>query len=495
MHFISLSVTKVVKGIIGIVLFSLFVGAVFQYTFVSAGVGESVSGFAWGGTASADGAYRGIGWISMNSLTDGSAVDYGVNIPSSNGDITGYAWSEHYGWISFNGSDLSGCSPALYSAERVGDSIKGGARIISIRDAGGNAGGYDGCISLNGAGYGLSVTGSISPYTLSGYAWSSNLGWIDFSGVEVQFSPAADLSIVPCDIPLGSNSCNASFTWNITDSPSPNLYNQNTSNQYSTNPSGTNVLFPVDYGNNVIEARDGSITISSESITVNCSGIGVYDSSGVCIDPRPNLSQPSVTYSLSSSFDSTTGNYSSVTAIFQTSNTGGSDAPNSQYRVEFDNSTQGYSDTKNSALGTLARGASVNRSEIFTNVPFGPTEILVVLDTNDDVTEIDETDNTRLLEIVIPPPDPGIVISSNRTQVRFQDTVLLSWTKSTDYSLDCTLKGPAGVNVDPVNFPDSVTTGPITGKSEYILSCTEPITGTVFTDSVVVETIGRIEEI
>ena len=156
---------------------------------VSAGINENAAGFAWGGGAATNGAgYDGIGWVSFNNLSDGSAVGYGVNIPMTNGALSGYAWSEHYGWLSFNGADLAGCTPALSAATRTGNAITGGARILSIRDAGVNSGGWSGCVSLagnaqDGSPYGVSVSPGNPSSSLSGYAWSDELGWISLSGV------------------------------------------------------------------------------------------------------------------------------------------------------------------------------------------------------------------------------------------------------------------------------------------------------------------------
>lgn len=150
-----------------------------------AGASQNASGFAWGGGATTNGAgYDGTGWFSFNNLSDGSATDYGVNIPTTgNGNLSGYAWSENYGWLSFNNADLTGCVPALSQAKRTGNAITGGARILGIKDAvsAGNAGGFDGCISLSGASpaYGVSISGA----SLAGYGWSSDLGWISFTGV------------------------------------------------------------------------------------------------------------------------------------------------------------------------------------------------------------------------------------------------------------------------------------------------------------------------
>ena len=179
-------------------LLIVFIAFIFKYNFASAGAGESVRGFAWGGTESLGG-YQGFGWISLNNITDGASVNYVVNVPASDGNLSGYAWSEHYGWISFNGADLAGCAPALTQAKVTGSTVTGGARVIATRDAAGNSGGFDGCISLSGSNYGVTAVNSGSGYKLlQGYVWSSDLGWIDFniSGSPVPVSVASPTGFV-----------------------------------------------------------------------------------------------------------------------------------------------------------------------------------------------------------------------------------------------------------------------------------------------------------
>lgn len=196
--------TKLSMGI-----FLSLIALVFFSQAVLAGLDHSAKGWVWSGSESVsdsimNGNETGIGWISMNSLDcdadengtiDNSScgvvgspiANYGVNIPPTSGLVTGYGWSERLGWISFNSTDLTGCSPVLEPAQRVGNKIIGGARILSIQEAGSYANGFDGCISLSGivssdgSEYGI----SISSDSLLGFAWSSDFGWLDFSGVKI----------------------------------------------------------------------------------------------------------------------------------------------------------------------------------------------------------------------------------------------------------------------------------------------------------------------
>lgn len=182
-----------------IVLAIVLSGAIKTY----AGMSESGRGWLWGGSESpsdrvSNGNETSVGWLSVNNVDEegnyidpSATVSYGVNIPSSNGSVTGYAWSENYGWISFEAEDLTGCPQS--AATRLGTTLIGGARVLSIRDAGANSGGWKGCISLSGVStdntpYGVTIA---SDGRLGGYAWNGEkdlgsgliegLGWIDFS--------------------------------------------------------------------------------------------------------------------------------------------------------------------------------------------------------------------------------------------------------------------------------------------------------------------------
>ncbi len=189
-----------------------FFGILFSLHPLSA-VAANTEGWAWGGGVTPNpSGYDGIGWISMNSKdcdadTNGfidnatcgvigtPIPSYAVNIPSDNTNLSGYAWSEHYGWISFNASDVSGCPSGACVAQRASDNITGWARIISICDTGNagnahtrdghcdagddgwNTGGWSGWIDLSS----LLVSRMDKLGTTPTYAYSDELGWIDFS--------------------------------------------------------------------------------------------------------------------------------------------------------------------------------------------------------------------------------------------------------------------------------------------------------------------------
>jgi hypothetical protein len=156
--------------------------AILGVAFFAAGVKAATTGWMWGG--SNDGAAipisTGVGWISANNTNPGAGgvVIYNVNIPDTDGNLSGYAWSENVGWIDFA---PAGPYPAFpyYSAKRAGIYLEGWARIVSIREAAtvGNSGGWQGWIKLKADPYAVSIDGSGN---VTGYAWSNELGWINF---------------------------------------------------------------------------------------------------------------------------------------------------------------------------------------------------------------------------------------------------------------------------------------------------------------------------
>ena len=183
--------------------------AVLAFSFIDkadAGVADNVSGFAWS---------ENIGWISFNSTSDGSAVDYGVSVDQGGtGDFSGFAWSENIGWIDF--------APTVAKYGAFPESPNHGARLEADNTvtgwafavAGGDfVDGWDGWIKLSGDWDGDGVTEPtdgpdggdggtgddsvrLDGNNFVGYAWGSDVvGWIDFD-------PGVSGSGVVIDIPV-----------------------------------------------------------------------------------------------------------------------------------------------------------------------------------------------------------------------------------------------------------------------------------------------------
>lgn len=152
---------------------------------VGAAGGNAVSGYAWS---------ENIGWISFSNTTDGSAKQYGVNIDPITGNFSGYAWSDNIGWINFAPLGFAPTIPDTdianhHGGKLEGNMITGWARACAGTTNGDCTGssridGWDGWIKLSGTSV-LSTYGVlINPTTgnFSGYAWGSDVvGWINFS--------------------------------------------------------------------------------------------------------------------------------------------------------------------------------------------------------------------------------------------------------------------------------------------------------------------------
>ena len=137
-----------------------------------------LTGWAWS---------ENIGWISFNCYNDYngdgvledhcSSSNYGVRIDPSTKVFLGYAWSENIGWITFNESELSGCpvSPCRAWLDSS-NNVHGWAKALA------NGGGWEGWIRLRDTNYGVWLDTSTSPQEFRDWAWSDMvIGWISFN--------------------------------------------------------------------------------------------------------------------------------------------------------------------------------------------------------------------------------------------------------------------------------------------------------------------------
>lgn len=218
---------------------------------------DNVAGFAWGSDdwvdLDNDGVEDsgetmtepgGMGWLSFNCISGGNcgASDYGVNVDTTTGDITGYAWSSNYGWLKFGGLTGFPTGPGTTSANAKVDfntnEVTGWARFCAVAANPTTCigfvpslsnGGWDGWVSLRGTGpnYGVSLAGD----EFTGYAWGGNdggrnvVGWLSFncisggncsvSDYKVTYNPIVDpvvtLQANPVSVPIGGTT---TLSWN-----------------------------------------------------------------------------------------------------------------------------------------------------------------------------------------------------------------------------------------------------------------------------------------
>lgn len=215
---------------------------------------DNLSGYAWSDN---------IGWISFNCTNDSSCgtSNYGVTVNGTSGDLSGYAWSDNVGWVSFNPSDVVGCpsSPCTPNISRVTGNASGWFRVLS--GVGGS--GWDGWVSLSG----VTATGMV----ISGYAWGSDVvGWVDMSAVVSSINlkniPTGTISASPTSVNGGATSL---ISWTATDASACTVISTDPINNDSwTGLSNIGVSTTPLYASGAYQlVCDGSL-VSSVAITV-----------------------------------------------------------------------------------------------------------------------------------------------------------------------------------------------------------------------------------
>jgi hypothetical protein len=125
--------------------------------------------------------------------------------------------------------------------------------------------------------------------------------------------------------------------------------------------------------------------------------------------------------------------------------------------------------------------------------------VTIALDDTDVIDELDETDNVLTFTIDEPVlEDPSLSISVSPPIVRPNQTAELSWDATAPYPMECTVKGPTispAIRDDTDPYQGTTTVGPITAKSVFLLTCTEPNSGSEWSESVELETLGTVEEV
>lgn len=166
----------------------LLVGFLLSYLVpvTEAGTGDRISGWAWSET---------IGWVSFNCTNQGvcGQSNYGVNIDIGTGDFSGYAWSENIGWINFDPAGPYPTVPNYPVKVKPLDLSKLGQGNVSVTGwakALANGGGWDGWILLGkeSGGWTNQVIIDKDGY-FHGFAWGGRdtdggagvVGWIKFN--------------------------------------------------------------------------------------------------------------------------------------------------------------------------------------------------------------------------------------------------------------------------------------------------------------------------
>lgn len=177
-------------------VFAIAAVAAFAFQPASAASTDNLSGFAWN---------EHIGWISFNDTNPPTGgAGYGVKV-SATGALSGYAWAnpedtfagallspwmaissvtktDNIGWLSFNSADTLGCpaSPCQATLNKSTGEVTGWARFVLKGELLENGWVHLGGTATNGSKFGVRVSGC----QWSGYAWSADFGWINFSSTS-----------------------------------------------------------------------------------------------------------------------------------------------------------------------------------------------------------------------------------------------------------------------------------------------------------------------
>ena len=196
---------------------------------------NDVYGSAWSSSS---------GWISFSSsgregawASVSTGANYGAYI-ETDGDFRdgtnceNCVWSSNLGWITFSpsvmfpGDDypvLAGNPGYDCDAKKIGQDIRGWARIIVLRDDGEGNDSQRGWIKLFPhpgdavSDWGITVGAQVNDtYPLEGIAWSNSVGWIDFNGVA---GDASEFGVFWGELPepelLQGNVVGASWSSNV----------------------------------------------------------------------------------------------------------------------------------------------------------------------------------------------------------------------------------------------------------------------------------------
>ncbi len=173
----------------------------------------TIRGFAWMGVEinNPGNPEGGGGWLKFNCAPEDCSTDWGVRVemdPASSqyGLLSGQAWSNNYGWLSFDPSIVESCwlanpsetlnstATAILGSGSTKSPVLGWGKFVAGDDN--LTDNWDGCVSFNGVEYGVFVDSATG--ALEGWAWGSFIGgWISFQTPEC---PDCDTTIVLTDL-------------------------------------------------------------------------------------------------------------------------------------------------------------------------------------------------------------------------------------------------------------------------------------------------------
>lgn len=133
-----------------------------------------------------------------NSYLNFTLYNSNVNVDDSIGIFSGYAWLEDMGWVAFGTTDNTDGPVTL---NLTSGAVTGKAKVL-------NTGGFLYFTTKNS-----NVAVALTTGVFSGYVWSEDVGWIDFTDTGVSsasFLPTPTPTLTPTNTPTTSSSSSSS---------------------------------------------------------------------------------------------------------------------------------------------------------------------------------------------------------------------------------------------------------------------------------------------
>lgn len=259
-----------------------------------------VIGYAWMGTGieNPNSPEGGGGWLKFNCAPDSDCgvrggVDWGVHVElddasSQYGYFSGNAWSNNYGWLSFDPRTVSSCwndnptgNPTFDDVAHVfmpRGKISGWAKFIAGDDfpsGASNDDGWDGCVNFSRSPY-VGTTMNLETGVLEGWAWGSDVvGWISFQNPECPLCDATVVldEVVDIDfwaddttVPVGGGT---TLHWSAANTPTNSVVSCPSYDNTSGYNHWENSIFGPIFGGNVgeISVSEGNLPIGEHPIS------------------------------------------------------------------------------------------------------------------------------------------------------------------------------------------------------------------------------------
>lgn len=245
----------------------------------------TLSGYAWS---------ENIGWISFATSTNGG----NPIIVDSSENVNGYAWSDNIGWIKFGGLSgiPNGGANAKFSTSTK--QMTGWARacagtVNADCNSASRTDGWDGWTNLSGPGYGVKLNKVGETSVDPSFAWGSDVvGWIDFRqayGNGVKFDDSGNTPTTPSISNLTpSPSCSAPNT--------PQVYlswNANGSFSYEIKRGASVIASNINPAGSTYTDSTGLATSTDYTYVVKATGASGSDTKSVqvrTLECPPNVS-------------------------------------------------------------------------------------------------------------------------------------------------------------------------------------------------------------